>query len=286
MIVESVPNSEFPEQRLVAFRNRNNMVNAVCESWRPRLFPTATSRFALVIAAIRRFFDIQAGSAWRDLSAILPRVEGTILDVGCGAQPFRSLVNPRATYQGIDTTEAKAHFGYEMPDTTYFSGDVWPVADQSVDVVLCTETLEHVFDTRQFLAEAHRCLVPGGRLLLTVPFSARWHFIPYDYWRFTPSSLNYLFGEAGFHGVRVYARGDAVTVACYKVMALILRLLVPQNVSKITGLLLRAVGLFFVPFFVLLAIMANLSLHGSGGDDCLGYTVLAVRASKTARQDS
>jgi len=280
--VESVPNSGFPEQKQAAFRNRDNMVNAVSETWRPQLFTTATNRFALAISASRRFFDIQAGSAWRDLSSILPTVEGTILDVGCGAQPFRSLVNPRATYRGIDTAEAKAHFGYEMPDTTYFSGDVWPVADQSVDAVLCTETLEHVLGTRQFLAEAHRCLVPGGMLILTVPFSARWHFIPYDYWRFTPSSLNYLLEMIGFNSVRVYARGDAVTVACYKAMALILRLLMPQNLSRVTELLLRAVGLVFVPLFVLLAIMANLSLHGPGGDDCLGYTVLAVRALEAA----
>jgi hypothetical protein len=34
----------------------------------------------------------------------------------------------QATYLGIDTDAAKAHFGYEMPNTTYFSGDVWPVA--------------------------------------------------------------------------------------------------------------------------------------------------------------
>jgi len=282
--VKNVPNSGFPEQRLTAFQNRNNMVNAVSESWRPQLFTSATNRFALALTVIRRFFDIQAGSAWRDLSAILPTVEGTILDVGCGAQPFRSLVNPLATYQGIDTAEAKAHFGYEMPDTCYFSGDVWPVADQSVDVVLCTETLEHVLDSRQFLAEAHRCLIPGGMLILTVPFSARWHFIPYDYWRFTPSSLNYLLGTMGFNRVRVYARGGALTVACYKAMALILWVLVPQNVSRFTGLLYRALGLLGAPFFVLLAVMANLSLRGPGGDDCLGYTVFAVRATEAASQ--
>ena len=78
--------------------------------------------FLCFLAAVRRFFDIQAGSAWRDLSAVLPSLRGTVLDVGCGAQPFRSLVNPAATYLGIDTDAAKAHFGYEMPNTTYFSG--------------------------------------------------------------------------------------------------------------------------------------------------------------------
>jgi SAM-dependent methyltransferase len=271
----------FPEQESTAFRNRSNMVEATSETWRPQLFVETTTRLSVFLAAVRRFFDIQAGSGWRDLSALLPSLRGTVLDVGCGAQPFRSLINSQATYLGIDTDAAKAHFGYEMPNTTYFSGEVWPVADSSVNVVLCTETLEHVLETRRFLGEAARCLAPGGTLLLTVPFAARWHFIPYDYWRFTPSSLNHVLTATGFHGVRVYARGNAYTVACYKVMTVLLLLLMPQNVSKVSGLLRRLVGLVFLPLFLLLALIANLSLHGRGGDDCLGYTVLADRTDQT-----
>ena len=270
----------FPERRLAAFKGRRNMTDATSETWRPQLFAETTTRLSLRLAALRRFFDIQAGSAWRDLRAVLPALHGTVLDVGCGAQPFRSLVSPQATYLGIDTDAAKAHFGYEMPNTTYFSGDIWPVAAASADVVLCTETLEHVLETRPFLSEAARCIVPGGTLLLTVPFAARWHFIPYDYWRFTPSSLNYLLTATGFDGVRVYARGNAFTVACYKLMTLLLLLLMPQTASRISSLLLRLVGIVFLPLFVLLAVLANLSLHGRGGDDCLGYTVLAVRSNR------
>jgi SAM-dependent methyltransferase len=268
----------FPEQQSAAFQNRSNMVEANSETWRPQLFVPTTTRLSLFLASVRRFFDIQAGSGWRDLSAVLPSVEGTVLDVGCGAQPFRSLINPKATYLGIDTDEAKAHFGYEMPNTTYFSGNIWPVGDASVNVVLCTETMEHVLETRPFLAEAARCLDSGGTLLLTIPFAARWHFIPYDYWRFTPSSLNYLLTASGFHSVRVYARGNACTVACYKVMTLLLLLLMPQTSSKLAGLVLRLVGLVFVPLFLLLALAANISLRGAGGDDCLGYTVFAVKS--------
>jgi SAM-dependent methyltransferase len=271
------PTPQFPEQTRGPFRRRTNMVEATSESWRPQLFAATTTSFSLFLAAVRRFFDIQAGSAWRDLSAVLPWQQGTVLDVGCGAQPFRSLLNPDATYLGIDTDAAKAHFGYEMPNTTYFSGEVWPVVDSSVNLVLCTETLEHVLETRRFLAEAARCLVPGGTLLLTIPFAARWHFIPYDYWRFTPSSLTHLLTATGFHSARVYARGNAVTVACYKMMTLILLLLMPQTASKISDLLLRVAGAVLLPCFILLAVIANLSLRGRGGDDCLGYTVFAIR---------
>ena len=259
------------------------MVDAKSESWRPPLFAPAKAPLARLLAAVRRFFDIQAGSAWRDLRAVLPSIRGKVLDVGCGAQPFRSLVNPQAIYLGIDTDSAREHFGYEMPDTTYFSGDSWPVASESVDAILCTETLEHVLETRRFLAEAARCLAPGGMLMLTVPFAARWHFVPYDYWRFTPSSLDHLLTAAGFHSVRVYARGNAFTVACYKVLALLLQFLMPQAPSGISRLALRFAGLVFLPVFLLLTLLANLSLHGRGGDDCLGYTAFALRGGSVSR---
>jgi SAM-dependent methyltransferase len=206
-------------------------------------------------------------------------VTGTVLDVGCGAQPYRPLVNPTALYHGIDHATAKANFGYAMPDTVYYDGDIWPVDDASIDFVLCTETLEHILDSRPFLSQARRCLRSGGTLLLTVPFSARWHFIPYDYWRFTPSSLDNLLRESGFTDTRVYARGNAGTVACYKMMGIMLPVLMPQGHSAAGTWIRRLLGIPLIPFIVILAIAANLTLSGRGGDDCLGYTALSRRVS-------
>jgi SAM-dependent methyltransferase len=256
-----------------------DMTRQRAEVWRPPVFaaPAATVPQRL-LAALRRFLDLQAGTVWRDLAAILPGCEGVVLDVGCGAQPYRNLVNPRAKYIGIDTADAKAHFGYEMPDTTYFEGDIWPLETASVDVVLCTETLEHVPDTSRFLEEMARVLRPGGRAILTVPFSARYHYIPHDYWRFTPACLERILGAANFQRAAVYARGNAVTVACYKAMALILPLLFATERPAGTRWLLRAVGIALSPLLILLAAIANVSIRGAGGNDCLGYTVLAQRS--------
>ena len=80
----------------------------------------------------------------------------TVLDVGCGAQPYRGLLNPSVKYIGIDTTDA-THFGYRVPDTIYIDAeDDWPVADGSVDAVMSTETLEHVPDPASFLRKTSR----------------------------------------------------------------------------------------------------------------------------------
>ena len=46
-------------------------------------------------------------------------------------------------------------------------------ADESLDVVFCSHVLEHV-DHRRALAELHRVLVPGGRLLAFFPIVEGW----------------------------------------------------------------------------------------------------------------
>ena len=255
---------------------RRNLADATEESWRPPLHVTPDTGLHRSLAGVRRIFDLQAASIWRDLACELPHAHGLVVDVGCGAQPYRPLLGPEARYLGIDTVDAKAHFGYEIPDTIYFDGETWPIEDESADAILCAETLEHVLRPARLLAEAHRCLRPGGRLLLTVPFAARWHFIPNDYWRFTPSSLEHLLSEAGFSEIAVYARGNAGPVACYKLMALVLPFLVPAR-GGVRARLLQLLALLAAPLVLVLALVGRATVNGKGGDDCLGYTVTALR---------
>jgi SAM-dependent methyltransferase len=271
---------------MVALLQRANRAQQQREHWRPPIFtPNVTPRQRR-LARLRRFLDLQAGSIWVDLAAVLATVGGTLLDVGCGAQPYRPLLPAQVRYRGIDTADARRHFGYEMPDVAYFSGDTWPVASGSVDAILCTETLEHVLAPQVFLREAQRCLRPGGRLILTVPFAARWHFVPHDYWRYTPSSLNHLLTQAGFENVAVYARGNPLTVACYKVMSLLLPLVFPEGGSWLGRFARRALGLLAVPLLLTLAVVGNLSLVSDWGDDCLGFTVVADRADDEQKGDT
>ncbi|MFH6782289.1 MULTISPECIES: class I SAM-dependent methyltransferase [Methylobacterium] len=252
---------------------RRNLVEHQAEQFKPPVFRPRRSRWDDVLAAGRRLLDLQAGSAWRDLRVELATASGVVLDVGCGAQVFRPLLPPTARYRGIDTCDARDRFGYAVPDTEYFEGSDWNVAPASVDVALCTEVLEHIEAPEPFLGQLFAALRPGGRLVLTVPFAARWHFIPYDYWRYTPSSLDLLLRRAGFHAVRVTARGNPVTVACYKAMALCLIPLLDGRGNPARRLL----GVALLPLLGLLAVIGTLSLRADWGEDCLGYTVTARR---------
>jgi SAM-dependent methyltransferase len=264
--------------------NKKNMLNIAAEYWKPPIFQPPVTPSARLIAALRRFFDLQAGSAWGDLSVLLRDCAGTLVDAGCGGQPFRPLVPGGVTYIGIDTADAEARFGYKIPDTIYFEGTAWPLDDAKADTILCTETLEHVLEPTVLLREAQRCLRPGGKLVLTVPFSARWHYIPYDYWRYTPSSLEYLLKKCGFADIVVYARGNAVTVACYKFMSLITPLFFPQRRKPVLEAIMLVVGLLLFPLYLLFAIVGNLSLSSATGEDCLGYTAIATRTDETREE--
>jgi len=60
-----------------------------------------------------------------------------------------------------------------------------PFEDNSYEIVICREVLEHVKDPQKVLSELHRVLMPGGTLLLSTRFLFPVHEAPNDRWRFT-----------------------------------------------------------------------------------------------------
>lgn len=255
-----------------------NLLEASKEHWKPPVYRNNNQNlWDRIIVGGYAFFDFQYSTIHRDLSKQLPNVSGKVLDVGCGLQPYRHLFPKSAKYTGIDISESGDRFGYQTPDTIYYSGKTWPIKSKSMDFILCTETLEHVATPGIFLMEAFRVLKPGGRILLTVPFAARWHFIPYDYWRYTPSALGLLLTQAGFVNNCVYARGNQLTVVCYKIITFIFSLLTPQKSNFASENICRFAGILSLPIFVVFAVLGNLTKGKSGIVDCLGFTVLANR---------
>lgn len=56
-----------------------------------------------------------------------------------------------------------------------------PEPDASFDVILCSEVFEHLPDPLKALDEFARLLKPGGKLILTAPFSSLVHFAPFHF---------------------------------------------------------------------------------------------------------
>lgn len=73
-----------------------------------------------------------------------------------------------------------------------------PLRSGMIDVIKATEVFEHVLRPEQGLAECHRVLVPGGTLMLSVPFLHRVHADPHDYQRWTLVKWRQVLAAAGF----------------------------------------------------------------------------------------
>ncbi|WP_162907954.1 methyltransferase domain-containing protein [Allorhizocola rhizosphaerae] len=64
-----------------------------------------------------------------------------------------------------------------------------PLADGSLAGAMSIAVLEHVTDPAEHIAEMHRVLAPGGRVMAFVPFMQPFHASPYDYQRYTKVGL-------------------------------------------------------------------------------------------------
>lgn len=122
------------------------------------------------------------------ITALMPYIEnnGNIIELGSGTDFYKNLA-PKG--QKFLTSNLLPGFDLQL-DMTRLA-----LEDSSVDAFISLYALEHIFDYKATVAEAHRCLKPGGRYLVVVPFLYYYHAAPDDYFRFTMSALEKLFSD-------------------------------------------------------------------------------------------
>jgi SAM-dependent methyltransferase len=121
-----------------------------------------------------------------------------VLDVGCGAAPYRALYGPAAlTVVFTDFSQAPTRATRSLRPYVASDAQRLPFLDKTFDLVLATEVLEHLPNPEAAAREITRVLRPGGRAIVTVPFLYPLHEIPSDFYRFTPWALVNLFCTGG-----------------------------------------------------------------------------------------
>jgi SAM-dependent methyltransferase len=130
-----------------------------------------------------------------------------VLDVGCGVKPYEPFFAPFTdAYVGVDAIES--------PHAELLGRvEALPVEDESVEVVLCNQVLEHCDDPALAVRELFRVLVPGGVALASTHGVQVYHPAPDDLWRWTHAGLGRLF-EQNAEWAAVTVTPGAGTTAC------------------------------------------------------------------------
>ena len=117
---------------------------------------------------------------WSDLN-------GRILDNGTGLGTYLEAIgraNPAGVRVGLEIEHERALAALARADAIVLGvGEQLPFADNSFDLILSNEVIEHVTDDRASVAEMARVARPGGRIVIFAP--NRWYPVEQHgvYWR-------------------------------------------------------------------------------------------------------
>jgi SAM-dependent methyltransferase len=152
------------------------------------------SRDRAKVAVGSRAIADWAIAAYED--AIRQHAHGVLADIGCGNAPYYGIYRDRVVKAiGVDWP-ASTH-GSSYIDVFCDLNDGIELPDESIDTILCTDVLEHLYEPRRLWIEFARILRSGGVALIGVPFLYNIHEAPHDYHRYTSFALRRYAEEAG-----------------------------------------------------------------------------------------
>ena len=134
------------------------------------------------------------------LNDFLPRLNGSILDIGSKNRRYDYLLKSKPTSVDlIENIEKDVQFG----DVTDLKFDA-----NSFDNIICLEVLEYVTNIDKAISQMHRVSKDGGEIIISVPFM---HKVHEDNARYTKGYLLWLLLNY-FSDVKIYTIGNFYTI--------------------------------------------------------------------------
>jgi len=126
---------------------------------------------------------------------------GVLYDLGCGEAPYKEYFMQYADkYVGVDW---EGSYHKTKADVIADLNKRLPIESNIAHTVVSLSVLEHLCERQTMLNEAYRILRKKGVMILQAPWQWCIHEAPYDYFRYTPDGLQYMFQKAGFVDVNV-----------------------------------------------------------------------------------
>lgn len=142
------------------------------------------------------------------IECFAPPLSGPYLEVGSkdhgSARELKPLFDDTDDWVGVDM-EPGTGVDVVCDLSADFDTVDSAVAHRRFGTVFCFSTLEHCSRPFRMAENLTRLLVPGGHLVLSVPFAFKFHGFPSDYWRFTPEGVKVLFAGLEFDAAHAAA---------------------------------------------------------------------------------
>lgn len=145
---------------------------------------------------------ISRKSLYNKILQLSNKLNGKLLDFGCGSKPYIDLFKNVKEYIGVDI-EVSGHDFHDKKADFFYDGKKLPFNDEEFDSIFSSEVLEHVFNIDEILSELNRVLKKKGLMLITIPFVWDEHEQPYDFARYTTFGIKYLLEKHGFRIVEI-----------------------------------------------------------------------------------
>lgn len=134
------------------------------------------------------------------LQPYLTKEYAQVLDYGAGNSPYRELIKCRSFTAADITQNIKGTVDVIIAGDSTLPG----VEDNTFDLILCMDVLEHIENDAAAVCELFRVLSDDGMLIVTVPFIYREHEYPFDFRRYTSVGISSRLKQAGFSSIEVY----------------------------------------------------------------------------------
>jgi len=128
-------------------------------------------------------------------------VNNQILDIGCGEQPYKKLIQ-NWKYIGMDNYAEKQ----AKPEIEGSIIDI-PLKNDSIEACMSVWVLDDVFEIDKAISEVARVLKYEGYYFAIENQSTHVHNIPHDYFRFAPNSLIELCKKHGLEVIKCKSFG-------------------------------------------------------------------------------
>lgn len=205
-------------------------------------------------------------------SRICARIQGRLLDIGCGNKPLQSWLPPEVEYIGLDypITVAK---GYAGQADVFGDGQRLPFVDACFDAVTLLDVMEHLPCPETAFTEMVRVTQTGGLLITQTPFMYPLHDLPHDFQRWTGQGLAAFCEHHNVELIELQHHGHPLETAAALMNLALVKGLLESLQKRHPGILLLPLAIVFIPIINLFGRLLACLLPDDGFMP-LGYTAI------------